>query len=320
MTKIKKIAIISTHSFGYVDFLVEKLSSIESVDLTYINIDSIPFSYKNIFSKACNFFFKLVLSQGLKEKNRTNFIKKMINDNGIFDQVLIIRPDKLQMEALICLRKNTVLMTSYLFDGIENYKKQKKRLHFFDTVYSYDKIDAEKYNLQFLPNYIYDDSILKEKPSQIVFNISSFDKRFLFLEKIANYLEYKNISFLFIVRKAETFDHSTIKIIENYLSLQDVKKLVSKSQILVDIQRENQYGLSFRVFEALGYQKKLITTNNDIVNYDFYDKNNIWVISETNYEIPTAFFETEYTSISDEILNKYRLSNWISVVFKVNQE
>ena len=209
-------------------------------------------------------------------------------------------------------------MTSYLFDGIENYKEQKKTLHFFDTVYSYDKKDVEKYKLQFLTNYIYDDEIQNEKPSQIVFNISSFDKRFLFLEKIANYLEGKNISFLFMVRKSKKIDHHNIKIIKDYLSLQEVKKIIANSKVLVDIQRENQSGLSFRVFEALGYRKKIITNNHDIVNYDFYDKNNIWVVSETNYEIPTTFFETEYVPIVEEILNKYMLSNWISVVFKTN--
>ena len=318
MAKIKKIAIISTHSFGYIDFIVEKLISMETVDLTYVNIDSISFSYKNIFSRISNFFSKLFLSEGLKEKNRTSFIKKLIKDKGIFDQILIIRPDKLQTEALICLRENSIEMTSYLFDGIENYKEQKKTLHFFDTVYSYDKKDVEKYKLQFLTNYIYDDEIQNEKPSQIVFNISSFDKRFLFLEKIANYLEGKNISFLFMVRKSKKIDHHNIKIIKDYLSLQEVKKIIANSKVLVDIQRENQSGLSFRVFEALGYRKKIITNNHDIVNYDFYDKNNIWVVSETNYEIPTTFFETEYVPIVEEILNKYMLSNWISVVFKTN--
>ena len=35
-------------------------------------------------------------------------------------------------------------MTCFLFDGIENYKDQKKTLTYFDTVYSYDKKDVEK--------------------------------------------------------------------------------------------------------------------------------------------------------------------------------
>lgn len=317
MSKIKKIAIISANSFGYVDLIVAKLTLIESVDLTYVNIDSIPFSYKSFYSRVNNFFAKLFLSRGLKDKNRTNFIKSFLKEKGNFDQILIIRPDKLQQEALIFLRDNSITMTCYLFDGIENYPEQKKTLPFFDTVYSYDKKDVEKYKFQFLPNYIYDNEILEVKTDQTVFNISSFDQRFVFLEKIAKYLEVKNISFLFMVRKNRKFDHHNIEVIEDYIPLQEVKKLIAKSKVLVDIQRENQNGLSFRVFEALGYRKKLVTNNNDIINYDFYDKNNVWVISETNYHIPASFFETEYNEIKPSILDNYSLNNWISIVFKL---
>ncbi|MBG6061485.1 hypothetical protein IWX83_001268 [Flavobacterium sp. CG_9.1] len=319
MTKIKKIAIITIHTFGYVDFIVDRLNSMENVDLTYVNIDLIPFSYRNKFSRISNFFFKLFLSQGLKEKNKTNFIKKVIKDkNIIFDQVMIFRHDKFQKDALIYLKENTIEMTCFLFDGIENYKGQKKTLYLFDTVYSYDKNDVQKYNFQFLTNYIYDDEIQKETKVQTVFNISSFDKRVLFLEKLAYYLKDKNISFRFIVKRKKICNRNNIEIVDQYLPLHEVKKIIAKSSVLIDIQRGNQSGLSFRVFEALGYQKKLITSNADIVNYDFYDKNNIWVISETNYEIPTAFFETDYQEIQTDILNKYKLSNWISVVFKIN--
>ena len=318
MTKNKKIAIITTHSFGYIDFVVDKLNLADNVDLTYINIDSVPFKYKNTLSRVRNFFSKLVLNSSLKEKNRTSFIKNAISKNVLFDQVLVVRPDKLETEAFVSLRGNSIEMSCFLFDGIENYKGQKKILHFFDTVYSYDKKDVEKYGFTFLTNYIYDDEIQNIVPSQTVFNISSYDKRFPFLEKIANYLKDKNISFLFIVKKSKAGHHEHIKIIDKYLPLDEVKKIISRSSVLVDIQKENQSGLSFRVFEALGYGKKLITNNQDIINYDFYNQNNICVISETNYEIPIDFFETDYVDVDSEILNKYKLNNWISVVFKVD--
>jgi hypothetical protein len=48
--------------------------------------------------------------------------------------------------------------------------------------------------------------------------------------------------------------------------------------------------LIFRVFEALGYKKKLITNNQDITSYDFYNENNIFVITNENYQIPLDFF------------------------------
>lgn len=317
MTKIKKIAIITVDTFGYVDLLVELLNSDENVDLTYINVDTIPFSYKNIFSRISNFFLKLIFNEGLKDKSKTNFIKELIDSKGVFDQILIIRHDKFQNEALRYLRGKTTEMTCFLFDGIENYKEQKSTLHYFDTVYSYDKKDVEKYNFKFLTNYIYDDEIQNEKVVQTVFNVSSFDKRIHFLEKLASYLSDKDISFRFIVRSKKNIVLNNIEVINEYLPLQEVKKIIAKSAVLIDVQRGNQCGLSFRVFEALGYQKKLITSNTDIVNYDFYDKNNIYVVSESNFEIPIGFFETEYKPISDEIVNKYKLNTWILEVFKI---
>ena len=317
MRKTKRIAIVTTHSFGYIDFLVDKLNEMENVDLTYINIDSIPFCYKNIGSRIVNFILKLFSFSSLKEKNRTKFIKSSILNNDLFDQTLVIRPDKLEKDALQFLRKNSIQMTCFLFDGIENYKDQKQTLYNFDIIYSYDKVDVEKYKFEFLTNYIFDNEMESEEVTQVAFNISSFDKRFSLLEKLAQYLKENEISYRFIVKKNKSFKHKNIEIINKYLSLNEVKSYIACSLVLVDLQMNNQVGLSFRIFEALGYNKKLITNNQDIINYDFYNENNIFVISEDNYEIPKAFFETPYIEVRTEILEKYSLKNWILEVFKI---
>jgi hypothetical protein len=318
MTKNKKIAILSQMTFGYMEFVVDRLNQTDNVDLTYINIYSIPFKYKNIFSRIGNFFSKLFLNIGLKDKNRTNYIKNIISKKGFFDQILVVGPDNFQEEALVYLRRNTHEMNCFLWDGFDNYNKPKSTLLLFDQVFSYDRKDAAKYNFTFLNNYIYDNEIKNIEPTQTVFNISTYDKRFRFLEKIANYLEVKNISFLFITRKNKKGNHKLIKIVDQYMSLHEVKKIIASSLILIDIQKDNQSGLSFRVFEALGYQKKLITSNADIVNYDFYNENNIFVISEENYEIPLDFFKTEYVKIDSAILEKYSLKSWVFEVFKID--
>ncbi|SHL17163.1 hypothetical protein [Flavobacterium chilense] len=317
MADNKKIAIIATHSFGYIDFLVNKLKSYENVDLIYINIDSIPFKYKNKLSRVSNAILKLFSFSGLKEKNRTDFIKKTLSGDKKFDQVLIIRPDKLEKEALIFLRENTIKMTSFFFDGIENFVDQKKTLSFFDTIFSYDKKDVADYNFKFLTNYIYDDKIEKKEIENLAFNISSFDQRFPFLEKIAHYLTQNKISFLFIVKKDKPFVHDTITMSKKYLPISEVKDHIATSLVLIDLQKKKQNGLSFRIFEALGYSKKLITNNQDVVNYDFYHPNNIFVVSEDNVDIPVEFFKTEYVEVDSDIVKKYKLENWIFEVFGV---
>ena len=62
-------------------------------------------------------------------------------------------------------------------------------------------------------------------------------------------------------------------------------------------------------------QKKLITTNKDIKNYDFYNSNNIHVIDDVkNISIPLSFFETNYEEIPTELVEKYIVKNWVTTI------
>lgn len=89
------------------------------------------------------------------------------------------------------------------------------------------------------------------------------------------------------------------------------------STIMIDIQRPEQVGLTFRVFESLGYRKKLITTNKDVVNYDFYNPNNILVLDPENIKIPESFLESEYQEVPEEIFNKYQIKNWVKKILEI---
>ncbi|MEM6687370.1 MAG: hypothetical protein AAF617_16440 [Bacteroidota bacterium] len=106
-----------------------------------------------------------------------------------------------------------------------------------------------------------------------------------------------------------------VDIITTQKSIQEVSNLIQKAKIIVEIQRTEQVGLSFRIFEALGHRKKLITTNKDIVNYDFYHPQNILVVDENTIEIPADFVTSEYVEIDDEILSKYKIENWVKPIF-----
>ena len=70
-------------------------------------------------------------------------------------------------------------------------------------------------------------------------------------------------------------------------------------------------GLTMRTIELLGLQKKIITTNIDIVNYDFYNPVNILIIDRDSPKINKEFFTTPFTPIPQEIVSKYIISNWL---------
>ena len=116
-------------------------------------------------------------------------------------------------------------------------------------------------------------------------------------------------------KKMKTIDPN-IEFISKHIQIADVNNYIHSAKLLLDISRKEQKGLTFRVFESLGLEKKLITTNSDIKNYDFYNPNNILIINEECPAIPLDFFNNEYQAIPELILKKYTLSNWVDAVFR----
>ena len=91
-------------------------------------------------------------------------------------------------------------------------------------------------------------------------------------------------------------------------------KLLNHYEIILDIAKPNQHGLSFRIFESLGMNKKIITNNRSVMEYDFYNPNNILVIDFDNLIIPKSFFETPFQPIDEAIKQKYHLRSFVQTV------
>ena len=66
----------------------------------------------------------------------------------------------------------------------------------------------------------------------------------------------------------------------------------------------------------LGARKKLITTNKNVVDHDFYHPKNIHVVDRSKINIEPSFLDQEYLEIDEKIYSKYSLHNWIQTLFK----
>ena len=66
--------------------------------------------------------------------------------------------------------------------------------------------------------------------------------------------------------------------------------------------------------EALGMNKKMITNNRSVMEYDFYNPNNILVIDFDNLVIPKEFFQTPYQPLDAAIKQKYHLRSFVKTV------
>ena len=70
-----------------------------------------------------------------------------------------------------------------------------------------------------------------------------------------------------------------------------------------------------RVLEALGSKSKLITDYENIVNYDFFNQENIFIINSTEIVIYNFFINSPYIDIDFEVLKKYTVSAWVDDIF-----
>ena len=93
----------------------------------------------------------------------------------------------------------------------------------------------------------------------------------------------------------------------------EMNDVYEASRCVLDSAQAGQLGLTIRVLEALGAKKKLITTNEDIVNYDFYRPENIYVY-EGKIDLDNVFFKEEYKEVDKEIYEKFSLRSWLKEI------
>lgn len=98
--------------------------------------------------------------------------------------------------------------------------------------------------------------------------------------------------------------HQTIPYLQNLQWLNEV-------DVLLDIQHEVHDGFTFRVFESIGYRKKLITSNPLVRETDFYHPHNIFILPEKGYEGLKEFLTLPYVELSAAVYEKYSFRHWL---------
>jgi len=284
----------------------------------HIDFNAFKYKYPSVFHKVYNVILKTFFKTNLKHQHYgKEIINELKKNNQIQDVILTIKGDFITPESILEFKNYTKKSIGFFNDNTYRCPKIKRVLHCFDDVFSFEKEDCANFNLKFASNWIYNsENATNENQFEYdVFNISSIDKRLPILKRIAANLASQNSKFKFIIYDKKQKDNDeNITYIRSHMPLSEVNDYISRSKVLLDINRLGQSGLTFRVFESLGLEKKLITTNTDIKNYDFYNPNNILIIDEKNPIIPMEFFENEYEKIPDSILEKYTLKGWTNHV------
>jgi len=248
--------------------------------------------------------------------------------NKAYDLVFVISGQTLSTKTLQTWRRKLpcACFILYMWDSFANRPRARDNLIHFDHAYTFDRQDAVQYGIGFRPLFFspgfevpsstdsrYDISFVGTAHTDRYAVASGVRQAlpanarvffYLYLQAKWVYWVYKLINRAFASAKFSDFRFDP-------LSKAQVQEIFRDSRIILDIEHPEQTGLTMRTLETLGAQKKLITTNSSIRDYDFYNTDNICIIDRKRPVIPESFLARDYQPISAVTYQTYRLAGWL---------
>lgn len=275
-------------------------------------------------------FKDLTAKQVLKDQIFREKIYTIVNENKSIDYALFIRAD-LYPNDLLELIKGKVrgLMVNYQWDGMQRYPDIWQKIPYFDRFYVFTPEDIQHEKMSFLPttNFYFDHDLDDIPPttSDIYFTGTHIAERAHSIAQFGQYAQETHLKLDFnlawfeknIQDARKFYPTENINIFQKIRSFEENLQSAKQAKVLVDFKTPVHNGLSFRAFEALGYRKKLITTNENIKKYDFYHPNNIFILENNNFHEINNFLLEPYYPIDPIIYQKYSLNNWIKYVLDI---
>lgn len=288
------------------------------------------FRYSSFFQRISVKFREVLLGDKLiKKRQREKFLMQRFMDSLApveqIDYAFFIRPDLFSNEFIEYV-KNKIKnkMIAYQWDGMDRFPGAWRTVGYFDHFFVFDVADINKNGKTLLltTNFYFDyqqDVLSNNIEGDFYFIGNHIDGRERAINNFAKYaLEHQlsiNVSIHCSSRKVKQhrkiYPFENIQIKAKTVDFDENLTQVLHAKVLLDFKTPAHKGLSLRVFEALGYDKKLITTNEIVKDYDFYHPNNILVWDGIDEDALTEFLEKPYITINPEIKQKYSFNHWL---------
>lgn len=181
-------------------------------------------------------------------------------------------------------------------------------------IWSFDEEDCNKYDLNYIPTYYFKKIKLPNmKEKNDIYFMGADKGRLKELKKLEREFKKQNLSVNFHITKSRESTDKEYNFKEP-ITYNKVLEGISESKVILDYVQDGQTGLTQRPMESIFFSKKLITNDKNIINYDFYNKDNIFIIDKDNINELYKFVNSDYVSIDKRIIQKYDFGNWIETI------
>ncbi len=313
--KIPRVLFIGLNYYHYPEAISKELER-----LGY-QVDYYPIEPTTLFYKISRYILKPIYRVSLDRYHH-----KIINQSlsKEYDKVFFITTHYFSIENLKYLRnsqKNAEFI-SYHWDSLiqENYLET---VEFFDRTYSFDRVDCQKHGIKYLPLFacgIYNDIEKKELDIDIyIVGSVGNPQRYILVQQFKDYCISNDISFNFHLKVTPiTYLRVLLKgIIPQNVSFRTLKTEVMRdkamrSRAVLDVPNHEQSGLTMRVIENICIGKKLVTTNVNIINEPFFDKNQVFLLGVDDMKDLKAFIRSDY---KPKEYPELKLESWLRNIF-----
>lgn len=298
-------------------------------DVTEFYEEPIPYSPKGM-QKWENILYRVVFKNpnhihNIYERNfvshSNRIIKKLKSKSPHFDYCFIIRGDLVPPPVLKYARAVSGKMIDYQLDGLAVSSKILDYKGLFDQIYVFDEqdvIDYPGYDLKATTNCYFEEKIEDGDIWDIYYTGALVENRLRAIENLCSFLgsQYR---YHINLGSGRDFDTAApIHFLKEQLSYGQNLEYTRQSRVLLDFKRKEHDGFSLRFFEAMGFEKKIITDNVAVKHYDFYDPQNIFITDYKNFDGLADFLQTPYKTLDEAVKKKYGFKTWISELLEGN--
>ena len=163
-----------------------------------------------------------------------------------------------------------------------------------DLIISFDKEEANKFKFSYHPTVFSHRHILDSKKElSDVFFIGKHKGRLNLLIDIYDKLSSIGLNCLFIVQDVpydQRFQRTGIRYIDASISYYDVLEYIYNTRCILEILQPGAAGYTYRIWEAISYNKRILTNNLSLRESSYYDEKYVSLFSNAS-DVDLSFFK-----------------------------
>lgn len=219
----------------------------------------------------------------------------------------------------LCQHAPETRLIVYYYNKIKRTDLLRKVQQLPCEVWSFDNDDAKRFGLRYNPQFYFKNLNFKDYTirnldyKSDVFFVGKDKGRLPELMDFEEKLKQMGVvtKFIVVADRKQSYTQQQKKYLGKHISYAECIEYVKQTNCIFDIVQKNQRGMTLRIMEALFFNKKLITNNDEILNMDFYDPSNIYVLGRDNRSME-QFILGNKAHWKEQFVEKYNFENWLA--------